>query len=182
MYRKCKFIRHFIIKGIISIPEDYTIIPQVQLYPLQDVPYASPSNHSLAISPNTNLTYPNTTLANCKSNYFTYSNVRNAMHFTLEKQVRDLSKQSTCLVVNSDLPVPIHNQSHQLPFQECWSVRIIHKFPKAIPDHVFCQFETAYQLCTSIPTVRLVIRLKNNNNNNNLYIFYFTLYCADNFE
>ena len=33
--------------------------------------------------------------------------------------------RSTCKVVNSDLPVPIHTQFHQLPFQDCWSIRII---------------------------------------------------------
>ena len=38
---------------------------------------------------------------------------------------------STCMVVNSDLPVLIHTQSRQLPFQECWSIRIIHKLPDA---------------------------------------------------
>ena len=35
--------------------------------------------------------------------------------------------RSTCTVVNSDLPVSIHTQSHQLPFQECWSIHVIHK-------------------------------------------------------
>ena len=40
---------------------------------------------------------------------------------------------STCTVVNSNLPVPIHTQSHQLPFQECWSILVIHKLPDAIP-------------------------------------------------
>jgi len=50
---------------------------------------------------------------------------------------------STFTVMKSNLPVPIHTQSLQLPFQECWSVRVIHKHPDAIPDH---QYETAYQL------------------------------------
>ena len=36
---------------------------------------------------------------------------------------------STCTVVNSDLSAPIHTQSHQLSFQECWSIHIIHKLP-----------------------------------------------------
>ena len=53
---------------------------------------------------------------------------------------------STCTVANSDLPVPIHTQSHQLPFQECLSVRVIHKLPDTTPDHVCRQHETAYQL------------------------------------
>ena len=58
----------------------------------------------------------------------------------LGKQVRCqmLSKcvnghRSTCKVTNSNLPVPIHTQSHQLPFQECWSVRIIQKLPDTTP-------------------------------------------------
>jgi hypothetical protein len=40
---------------------------------------------------------------------------------------------SSCMVTNSDLLVPIHTLSHQLPFQECWSVRIIHKLPDTTP-------------------------------------------------
>ena len=54
--------------------------------------------------------------------------------------------RSTCTVTNSDLPVPIHTQSHQLPFQECWSVRVIHKLPDTTPNHVRRQHERAYQL------------------------------------
>ena len=54
--------------------------------------------------------------------------------------------RSTCKVMNSDLPVPIHTQSHQLPFQEYWSVRVIHKLPDGTPDHVCRQFEMVYQL------------------------------------
>jgi len=41
--------------------------------------------------------------------------------------------RSICTVVNCDLPVPIHTQSHQLPFQEFWSIRVIHKLPDATP-------------------------------------------------
>ena len=49
-------------------------------------------------------------------------------------------------MVNPDLPVPIHTQPHQIPFQECWSVSVIHKLPDYTPDDVRRQFETAYQL------------------------------------
>ena len=52
----------------------------------------------------------------------------------------------TCTVVNFDLPVPIHTQTHQLPFQECWSVRVIYELLDAIPDHVRGKFEMVYQL------------------------------------
>jgi hypothetical protein len=45
----------------------------------------------------------------------------------------------------TDLPVSMHIQYHQLPFQECWSVCVIHKLPDATPDHVHCQFDMAYQ-------------------------------------
>ena len=40
---------------------------------------------------------------------------------------------STCMVVNSDLLVPIYTQSHQLPFQEWPSVHVIHKLSDANP-------------------------------------------------
>ena len=33
----------------------------------------------------------------------------------------------------TDQPVAIHTQSHQIPFQECWSVSIIHKLPNSTP-------------------------------------------------
>ena len=35
----------------------------------------------------------------------------------------------TTTVSNPDLPVAIHTQFHQIPFQECWSVSVIHKLP-----------------------------------------------------
>ena len=44
------------------------------------------------------------------------------------------------------MEVAIHTQSHQIPFQKCWSVSVIHKLPDSTPDHIRCQFETAYQL------------------------------------
>ena len=50
----------------------------------------------------------------------------------------------TTTVSNPDLPVTIQTQSHQIPFQERWSVSVIHKLPDSTPDHI--QFETAYQL------------------------------------
>ena len=41
--------------------------------------------------------------------------------------------------------------THQLPFQECWSVCVIHKLLDVTSDHVCHQLETTYQLV--IPTV-----------------------------
>ena len=52
----------------------------------------------------------------------------------------------TTTVSNSDLPVAIHTQSRLIPFQDCWSVSIIHKLRDSTPDHIRCQFEIAYQL------------------------------------
>jgi hypothetical protein len=40
---------------------------------------------------------------------------------------------SSYMVVKSDLLLPIHTQSHQLPFQKFWSVCVIHKLPVATP-------------------------------------------------
>ena len=39
-------------------------------------------------------------------------------------------------VLNPDLPVAIHTQSHHIPFQDCWSVSVIHKLPDSTPDHI----------------------------------------------
>jgi len=79
------------------------------------------------------------------------SNVRNVMLFTLENQGQSLLRhtnkhQSTSIVVNSYLPLPIHTQSHQFPFQECRSVCILYKLPDATLDCVNCQFKTASKL------------------------------------
>ena len=52
----------------------------------------------------------------------------------------------TTTVSNPDVPVAIHTQSHQIFFQECWSVSVMHKLPDSTPDHIRRQFETAYQL------------------------------------
>ena len=52
----------------------------------------------------------------------------------------------TTTVSNPDLPVAIHTQSHKIPFQDCWSVSIIHKLPASTPDHIRRQFEIAYHL------------------------------------
>ena len=48
-------------------------------------------------------------------------------------------------VSNSDLPVAIHTQSHQIPFQGCWSLSVVHKLADSTPDHIHRLFETAYQ-------------------------------------
>ena len=100
----------------------------------------------------TNLTYPITTHADCKSMNLIYQlqcNVCNA--FYIGETHRSLSDcmnghLSTTAVSNPDLPVAIHTQSHQIPFQNCWSVSIIHKPPDSTPDHISHQFEIAYQL------------------------------------
>ena len=48
--------------------------------------------------------------------------------------------------MKQNLPVAINTQSHQIPFQEYWSVSVIHKLPDFTPDHIHRQFETANQL------------------------------------
>ena len=55
-------------------------------------------------------------------------------------------QQSTCMIMNSDLPVPINTKFHQLPYQESWSICIIQKQPDATPNYVHCQYETALHL------------------------------------
>ena len=68
----------------------------------------------------------------------TKSNVWNVMFFYVGETDQMLSKsmnghQSTCTIVNSNLLVPIHTKSHQLQFQECWSIRVIYKLPVTPP-------------------------------------------------
>ena len=62
--------------------------------------------------------------------------------------------QFTTTVSNPDLPVAIYTKSHQIPFQKCWSVSIIHKLPDSTPDHIRRQFEIAYQLVLQSRTLQ----------------------------
>ena len=113
----------------------------------------------------TNLSYPITTHADCKSMNLIYQfqcNVSSA--FYIGETRRSLSDRMnghrfTTTVTNPDLPIAIHTQSHQIPFQDCWSVSIIHKLPDSTPDHIRLQFEIAYQLVLqSRHTPGLIIR------------------------
>ena len=47
--------------------------------------------------------------------------------------------QESGRVVTLDLPVAIHSQSHQTPFQDCWSVSHT-QTTRFHPDHIRCQF------------------------------------------
>ena len=90
-------------------------------------------------STNTNMTYPITTLVDCKSFNLVYQlRCKKCNAFYIGEMGHMFSKhvnghRSTCMIMNSDLLVPIHTQSHQLPFQECWSVLVIHKLPDTTP-------------------------------------------------
>ena len=95
----------------------------------------------------TNLTYPLTTNADCKSMNLIYQLQCNVCEaFYIGETHRMNGHRFTTTVPNSDLPVVIHTQSHQIPFQDCWSVSIIHKLPDSTPDHIRRQLEIAYQL------------------------------------
>ena len=103
-------------------------------------------------SSRTNVTYPITTHANCKSINLIYQlQCTECNAFYIGETRRSLSDHMnghwfTATVLNPDLPVAIHTQSHQIPFQECWSVSVIHKLPDSTPNHIRRQFEIAYQL------------------------------------
>jgi hypothetical protein len=60
---------------------------------------------------------------------------------------------SICAIVNSDLPVPIHTKSQQLPFQECRYINIIYKHTNVNPYHVHCHLKWHTNFCSSIQTV-----------------------------
>jgi hypothetical protein len=81
-------------------------------------PFQIPT-HSFT-SYNTNLSYHITTLVDCKS-----SNLFLSQHIN--------GHWSTSIIVNSDLPLPVYTKSHQLSFQERWSIHVTHKFPDATP-------------------------------------------------
>ena len=124
---------------------------------LSPPPVRNPATDNCPIHPPitnscTILTYPITTHADCKSMNLIYQlqcNVCNA--FYKGETCCSLSDRMnghcfTTTVSNPYLPVAIHTQSHQIPFQDCWYVSIIHKLPDSTPDHIRRQFEIAYQL------------------------------------
>ena len=118
----------------------------MQPYPLKDVPHPHPYPivHQPQHRPHLSHHHPcrlQILQLQCKKCKAFYIGETGQM---LSKRVN--GHRSTCTVANSDLPVPIHTQSHQLPFQECWSVRVMHKLPDTTLDHFRCQHETAYQL------------------------------------
>ena len=98
------------------------------------------------------VTYSISTHADCKSMNLIYQlqcTECNAFYIAETRcSLLDCTKchQFTTTVLNPHLPVAIHTQSYQIPFQECWSVSVIHKLPDSTPGHIRCQFETAYQL------------------------------------
>ena len=99
-----------------------------------------------------NVTYPITTHGDCKSMNLIYQlqcTECNAFYIGETRcSPSDCMNghQFTTMISNTNLPVAIHTQSHQIPFQECWSVSVIHKLPASTLDHICRQFETAYQL------------------------------------
>ena len=117
---------------------------------VKPVPFTIP--HNSFTSSCTNVTYPITTHADCKSMNLIYQlKCTECNAFYIGETRCSLSDHMnvhrfTTTVSNPDLPVAIHTQSHQIPFQECWSVSVIHKLPDSTPDHIRRQFETAYQL------------------------------------
>ena len=86
-------------------------------------------------SSRTNVTHPITTHADCKSMNLIYQlQCTECNAFYIGETSRCLSDRMnghwfTTTVSNPDLPVVIHTQSHQIPFQKCWSVNVIHKLP-----------------------------------------------------
>ena len=98
------------------------------------------------------VTYHITTHADCKSMNLIYQlECTECNAFYIGETPCSLSDHMnghrfTTTVSNPDLPVAIHTQSHQIPFQKCWSVSVIHKLSDSTPDHIRCHFETAYQL------------------------------------
>ena len=103
-------------------------------------------------SSHTNVAYPITTHADCKSiNLIYHLKCTECNAFYIGDTHRSLSDCMnghwfTTAVSNPDLRVAIHTKSHQIPFQKCWSVSVIHKLPDSTPDHIRHQVETAYQL------------------------------------
>ena len=50
---------------------------------------------------------------------------------------------------NLPIPVAIHTKSHQLPFDCCWNVCVLHNLPPNINHIIHCHLELAYQFVLS---------------------------------
>ena len=100
----------------------------------------------------TNLPYPITTLADYKFMNLIYQlqcKECSALYIGEIHRSHSNHMNGHCFITtvsNPDLPIAIHTKSHQISFQHCWSVSVIHKLPDSTPDHICRQFEIAYQL------------------------------------
>ena len=112
-------------------------------------------------SSRTNVTYPITNHAYCKSINLIYQlECTECNAFYLGKTRRSLSDRMNGhrFTITVSNPVAIHTQSHQIPFQKCWSVRVIHKLPDSTPDHIHCAIHTQshqipFQKCWSVSVI-----------------------------
>ena len=124
-----------------NLPQSHSANPNLHTYnpanPTNSRPCNRPWCKTCSIHPPAsscaNLTYPITTHADCKSMNLIYQlqcNVCNAFYIGETRRYLSDRMNGQCFtttVSNLDLPVAIHTQSHQIPFQDCRSVSIIHK-------------------------------------------------------
>ena len=102
--------------------------------------------------------------------------VSNVMLSTLEKPVAPFP---TAWMGTGSPPqsVALHKQSHKIPFQDFWSVSVLHKLPEATLDRISHQFEITYKLlpwpkCSLTPPPTSTPALSGN------YIFSVNLICC----
>jgi hypothetical protein len=65
--------------------------------------------------------------------------MQRVMLLTLEKwvDVLEIHEWAPDLMYGHELrPTSIHTKSHQLPFQECWSIHTIHKLPDKFDENL----------------------------------------------
>ena len=130
---------------VLNYTIDYGLILTTSLFPAFLQVYVSETFVSI-------FSHTHTTHADCKSMNLIYQlKCSECNAFYIGETRNSLSNRMnghrfTTTVSNPDLPVAIHTKSHQIPFQKCWSVSVIHKLPDSTPDHICHQFETAYQL------------------------------------
>ena len=88
----------------------------------------------------TNVTYPFATHADWKSMNLIYQlQCTECNAFYIGETRHSLSDRMyghrfITTLLNPDLLVAIHTQSHQIPFQECWSVSVIHRNYQTSPQ------------------------------------------------
>ena len=119
---------------------EFIAITHLELFILPQQPVFHKPGHQPHLS-HTTCSSSNLTCAQCDSFYM--GETKNSLSTRMNGH-----RSSSNSPDDLPLPVPIHTRSHQLPFNSCWNVRVLHNLPPT--NHITCcHLELAYQFILS---------------------------------